>query len=197
MPEMPVFCDKCGLIFGSGFHFENTTNVSLSGNRAQCLRCHNMAPIPDGLFNFVNDSIEIINAPQTTVEKLEYYKTLIKELKDKKADYNKVKSEIEEKAPELNSLINFLPKNRSELYTFLALILATISFTLDRGANKQEPNQINVNNVINYYNINHINNEIESTDSTINTPVEKRKIGRNDKCFCGSGVKYKKCHGKN
>jgi len=25
----------------------------------------------------------------------------------------------------------------------------------------------------------------------------KRKIGRNEKCFCGSGKKYKKCHGKN
>ena len=22
------------------------------------------------------------------------------------------------------------------------------------------------------------------------------KIGRNDLCFCGSGLKYKKCHGK-
>ena len=24
-----------------------------------------------------------------------------------------------------------------------------------------------------------------------------RKIGRNDKCPCGSGKKYKKCHGAN
>ena len=24
-----------------------------------------------------------------------------------------------------------------------------------------------------------------------------KKIGRNDSCFCGSGIKYKKCHGKN
>jgi preprotein translocase subunit SecA len=22
------------------------------------------------------------------------------------------------------------------------------------------------------------------------------KIGRNDPCFCGSGLKYKKCHGR-
>ncbi|MGA8017401.1 MAG: SEC-C metal-binding domain-containing protein [Desulfobacterales bacterium] len=24
----------------------------------------------------------------------------------------------------------------------------------------------------------------------------KKKIGRNDPCHCGSGVKYKKCHGR-
>lgn len=26
-------------------------------------------------------------------------------------------------------------------------------------------------------------------------PVEIQKIGRNDPCFCGSGKKFKKCHG--
>lgn len=199
MPEMPVFCDNCELIFGSGFHFENTTHVTLSGNKAQCPGCHNMAPIPDGLFNFVNDSIEIINAPKTTVEKLEYYKSLIKKLKDNKANYNEIKSELEEKAPELNSLINLLPKNRSELYAFLALILATISFTLDHGNNKEEPNQINVSNIINHYNINYSNNDVNlpKKESIKKAPVKKKKIGRNEKCFCGSGLKFKKCHGKN
>lgn len=28
-------------------------------------------------------------------------------------------------------------------------------------------------------------------------PVRKKKIGRNDPCPCGSGLKYKKCCGKN
>ncbi|MBP5678527.1 MAG: SEC-C domain-containing protein, partial [Bacilli bacterium] len=28
------------------------------------------------------------------------------------------------------------------------------------------------------------------------TPVKKQKIGRNDPCPCGSGKKYKQCHGK-
>jgi uncharacterized protein YecA (UPF0149 family) len=25
-------------------------------------------------------------------------------------------------------------------------------------------------------------------------PIQKRKLGRNDPCHCGSGRKYKKCH---
>ena len=28
-------------------------------------------------------------------------------------------------------------------------------------------------------------------------PVGARKVGRNDPCPCGSGKKYKRCHGAN
>lgn len=40
---------------------------------------------------------------------------------------------------------------------------------------------------------------LSSTDSTGNvpgTPKGEPKIGRNDPCHCGSGKKYKNCHGK-
>ncbi|EER15727.1 hypothetical protein Pmar_PMAR028971 [Perkinsus marinus ATCC 50983] len=36
--------------------------------------------------------------------------------------------------------------------------------------------------------------EVESTDKS-GPPVTKKKIGVNEKCPCGSGLKYKKCHG--
>src|SRR2546430_1880023 len=32
--------------------------------------------------------------------------------------------------------------------------------------------------------------------ATIDPAADRRKIGRNDPCWCGSGKKYKKCHGK-
>jgi preprotein translocase subunit SecA len=36
-------------------------------------------------------------------------------------------------------------------------------------------------------------------DVEVNLPLvrsEEERIGRNDPCFCGSGLKYKHCHGK-
>lgn len=36
--------------------------------------------------------------------------------------------------------------------------------------------------------------EYDSTDKTT-TVLSERKLGRNDLCYCGSGRKYKKCHG--
>jgi len=37
-----------------------------------------------------------------------------------------------------------------------------------------------------------------SEDETAHTPYVRsdRKIGRNEPCWCGSGRKYKQCHGK-
>ena len=39
----------------------------------------------------------------------------------------------------------------------------------------------------------------DKKDVKINKTVvnDKPKIGRNDPCWCGSGKKYKNCHGKN
>jgi peptide deformylase len=43
-----------------------------------------------------------------------------------------------------------------------------------------------------------IQHEIDHLDGILITDraVGKNKIGRNDPCFCGSGKKYKKCHGR-
>ena len=38
--------------------------------------------------------------------------------------------------------------------------------------------------------------EIKSAKNDVNEPITK-KIGRNDPCPCGSGKKYKQCHGSN
>lgn len=39
--------------------------------------------------------------------------------------------------------------------------------------------------------------EIKATNSVVKTPyIRKDKIGRNDPCYCGSGKKFKYCHGK-
>jgi preprotein translocase subunit SecA len=36
-------------------------------------------------------------------------------------------------------------------------------------------------------------------ESVVNEPIRRKedKVGRNDLCPCGSGLKYKNCHGKN
>ena len=40
-------------------------------------------------------------------------------------------------------------------------------------------------------------NLTEDTNSAGRKPVRVEKVGRNDPCPCGSGKKYKNCHGKN
>lgn len=40
------------------------------------------------------------------------------------------------------------------------------------------------------------NNASNHNIPTASKATHKKKIGRNDPCFCGSGIKYKNCHGK-
>lgn len=194
MSDIPAFCENCNLFFSSGFNFENST-VSLSGNKAQCPSCHRMASIPDGVFKFINDTIEIIKAPDITFSKLDTYKKLIEKLRAEKASYDEIKSEIEKKAPELNSLGAFLPKTRNELYTFLGLLLAAIGLALNlKNEDKPITNNINITNITNNYNIQYSETK---KDTISQEKIIQKKLGRNDRCYCGSNLKFKKCHGKN
>jgi len=194
MANIPAFCENCNLFFSSGFHFENSI-VSLSGNKVQCPNCKDMVPIPDGVFNFVNNTIEIIKAPNITTLKLEEYKNLLEKLRTEKASYNEIKSEIEKNAPELNSLSAFLPKTRTELYAFLGLLLTIIGLALNlKSEDKPITNNININNITNNYNIQYSE---PKKDTISQEKVIQKKIGRNDRCYCGSNLKFKKCHGKN
>lgn len=41
-----------------------------------------------------------------------------------------------------------------------------------------------------------IQHEIDHMDGILITDLARPKLGRNDPCFCGSGKKFKKCHGR-
>lgn len=71
MLDIPAFCDTCGTAFKSGFFAENVINLTLQGNKAgPCPKCGGMGSIPDGTFNVLGNAIEIITAPERTIEQL-------------------------------------------------------------------------------------------------------------------------------
>ena len=39
-------------------------------------------------------------------------------------------------------------------------------------------------------------NLLENDSASVKVPQGTNRVGRNDPCWCGSGKKYKKCHGK-
>lgn len=193
MPEIPVYCDNCDLVYGSGFFIENSFNVSLKNNRASCPKCRKLNFLPEGLFNFINGSIELINGTDLTLEKLRRIKKKLVEISKLDLESEEVKKRIDEDTPELNSLIGVLPKTRSELYNFMLVLIALITMCIDsfKGESKQP---IEYNQFINNYNytIQTTNNNIES-----DTIKSNKKIQRNEPCPCGSGKKFKYCHGSN
>lgn len=204
MVMMPAFCNTCGRIFPSGMEFDGATNVSISGCKSKCPVCHNLADVSDGTFNFIGDTIEILKAPNITIEKLVQFKSILESAKKENKSKEAIADEISATVPELNKLSAILPTIKSDLYGFLSFILALLQMIIGSGS-KESINMYNAQQVVNNY---YISSEVAESSKT--SSIEQlngnntkgyirkdKKIGRNEKCPCNSGKKYKKCCGGN
>ena len=189
--QVPAVCNNCGVIFASGIEATNSKNISFSNCTAgPCPACGGMGHIPDGVYNFIGNTIELLSGPGRTVSELERLANILRAARDERASLEQVKSEIQEKIPEFSSLKDILPKNRSELYAFLALILSVISILLLQTPSKKS-SKVEINNVIN--NIYQQAPAPQQKQAPKTLSPRKKKVGRNVRCPCGSGKKYKKC----
>lgn len=195
--HIPAFCDTCGAVFRSGIVVENSRNITFVGNRAgPCPVCGGMGHVPDGVFNFVGNTIEILSAPKRTVDELSRLAKILRDAREQKWNPEEVAETIRKEVPELAGLADLLPKTRSELYAFLALIVAVIALLTQGSQSGGKTTNISVDQTINQV---FIETDKAAKPREKNEPQAKGgtpKVGRNAPCPCGSGKKYKKCCGR-
>lgn len=88
-----------------------------------------------------------------------------------------------------------VPKTRAEKFQYgsgIALVMLTAAIQLFTSAitNNQPIEQIGPEAIIKQ------TYEIQNYNVYNNESIKIDKVGRNEPCPCGSGLKYKKCHGK-
>jgi uncharacterized protein YecA (UPF0149 family) len=154
-----------------------------------------MGHVPDGVFNFVGNTIEILSAPQRTVNELSRLAKILREAREKKQSPEQVAETIRKEVPELARLADSLPKTRAELYSFLALIIAVITLLTQGGQSGDKTTNITVNQTINQVFI-EMDNAAKPEKAEPQVRQAAPKVGRNDPCPCGSGKKHKKCCGR-
>lgn len=148
--HIPAFCDTCGIIFRSGIVVKNSTNVTFSGIPAgPCPACGGTGHVPDGVFNFVGNTIEILSAPQRTVEQLSRLARILREAQEKRQNPDQIAETIRNEVPELTRLADLLPKTRTELYSFLALIVTVITLLMQVGQGDSKATNVTVTQTIN------------------------------------------------
>lgn len=195
--RVPAVCDTCGTIFPSGFEATNSTNITFSGcGSGPCPSCGGNGHIPDGVYNFIGNTIELLSGPSRTISELERLAVALRKLRGEGASIQQVAQKISEEVPALNSLSDVLPKTRGELYAFIAIILTIITIILGQLKSGNQQN-IEINQIINNVYQNQIMPEKPYQNKAVNPgkleSVKNYKIGRNELCPCGSGKKYKKC----
>ena len=190
---IPAFCDRCGTAFPSGIFIGNVTNLTLMGNRAgPCPKCGAMGHVPDGVFNVLGAAIEIISAPSRTFEELTKLSAILQESQALNESPAAVAEKVEREIPGLSVLMELMPQNQANWYAFISVLLTIIQlyflFSPPASSHATSAPQITINQVI----------EQTIINGQVIQPVPKRgakKIGRNEQCPCGSGIKYKKCCG--
>ena len=201
MPSTNVLavCDVCGSFFPTyGFYAADNEYVELLEPPTvtigpdvpvpDCPVCGGTSHILSGEYNLVGDTLQLLQGPERTVSELQRLAQILREARNRNADLDEIRQAVREEAPELGKIADLLPRNRAELYAFIALILTAIQLLLSSPANIQDVN-IDADVVINKTIEQH--RGVEPT----NTPRLVPKVGRNEPCPCGSGKKYKKCHG--
>jgi uncharacterized protein YecA (UPF0149 family) len=145
-----------------------------------------MGSVIDGVFNVAGDVIEILSAPQRTVDSLQRLSEILKAATTQKQSAEEIAKNIEKKAPEFNSISRYIPKNATELVAWLTLILLAIQTINQLG--KDETPDINII----------LNQSIEQSMDPRNYYPFAQPIppSRNAPCPCGSGKRYKHCCGK-
>ena len=147
--RIPAFCDNCGAVFPSGFSVSDSTNVSFSGSKSgPCPVCASMGHVPDGVFNVIGDSLQILSAPQRTVAELSLLSQIAMDARSKQAEPEEVANTIRRDLPQFSALASILPNTRTELYAFLALIVAIITLLTAHPQDAAVP-QVTVNQVVN------------------------------------------------
>lgn len=191
MPAVPAFCDTCGTAFNSGFLVENSTNISFSGNRSgPCPRCGGRGHVPDGVFNFIGNTIQILSAPERTISELLGLARILREACDKGEVKEQVTARIEKELPSLSVLGALLPTNKNELYGFLGIVIAAVALYTQSADKPPSQTVVSVTQIVQQ-----ITNEQPQNRNQDQSSASPHKQGRNEACQCGSGKKYKKCCG--
>ena len=190
--RVPAFCNSCGAIFPSSIEAGNSTNIGFSNvGSGPCPRCGGMGHIPDGVYNFVGNTIELLSGPIRTISELERLAIILREARERGASRELINNRIREEVPGLSSIEDILPRSRSEILTYIQIIIAIIGIILMQ-MRSNAPSKIEINQVFNTIYQQQINSEPINLQ-TGNLPKEppslyqtKKKVGRNHPCPCGT-----------
>jgi hypothetical protein len=151
--RLPAVCGNCGTIFPSGYVVQGKVEAAyFEGNQGTCPVCGQMARIPDGLFNFADEAIEVLQAPDRTVEDLRRFGAILQDLREKNASAEEVRETIEREAPWFAPLARLLPQDRNQALMYLAVLLQALQLLLSSAP------EINIHDV-------YLNSEIVIEDT--------------------------------
>lgn len=204
----PLALCKNGHFFQSGTGFDPgetgiTATLTVQSAPRICPECGAPARVLGGSYHIAKDTIELLQGSERTVSELERLRTILRAARESGASPEAIGDTLQREFPGWGQALakKLVPKTPGDFFGLLSLIVAIIGVLLAHEGSEQakdtEPDQI-INNitVVQQTPSAQRNPEI-APDTESTTSSYGQKIGRNERCPCGSRLKFKKCHGKN
>lgn len=193
MPQLPAFCDTCGTAFNSGFQFEGGAGSFVGCRSGPCPQCGGMGHVPDGVFKFVGNVIEVLQAPQRTLDELSRLSKILEHARKAKEPSERTARRIEKELPFFQRVADWVRSAGFTPAVNVGLILAAIPVLQSmRDSPKPAEQHVVIQNVINNY--------VTALPGPAAAPKRPFRAtphpGRNDPCTCGTGKKWKHCCGR-
>ena len=134
MPQIPAYCENCDIVFGSGLNVKHSATII--GSKTKCPRCQKLIMIQDGLYQTLGNITHIFPFGLNT-NKLERLLEILQFAKTRKSEPEAVSNAIKAEAPELKHFADCLPKNKTQLYAFIVIIIMIIQTILSTGKDKK------------------------------------------------------------
>jgi hypothetical protein len=198
VPALPAICDDCGRLWvpNAIFMGENVAHVHLeSVTAAPCPYCGGEGHIPDGIYDTTAEGVRVIATSATSAASLTRLAELLQEARAKGATSEAVAEAIERDAPEFAGLASVVRRLKGvPIATWIGIALATLALLQGMSADER---------------LRDIQGKVDQVLQQVSAPVTAPaarapaptgsgvpRVGRNDPCPCGSGKKYKRCHGR-
>jgi len=193
-------CDNCGNPFETQLHIDPALyglipNLTFRTPTFTCPHCDSKSSYTDSDYIYTKSQAnelasfgKIVKAIIATVENSH---NPLKTATDLLGDFEQAKSTNDASAFDKSTNLSFLKKWIPDTPEKLAAYVV-IGQLLVQSLTNQPQEKIDQRTIINNFNKTII---IEQYTKSVSN-IEIKKVGRNEKCTCGSDKKYKHCHGK-
>ena len=127
MPQVPAFCDSCGLIFPSGIELVNSSDITKTGGQVSCPRCHSNGRVLDGVYDSLGDTIQALL--KMSVDELKTLRASLERLREEQAPSEQIAHDLAMHSFLMSSfayIVRKEPPKAMAIITLLCTIINTI-----------------------------------------------------------------------
>jgi hypothetical protein len=199
VPGLPAICDTCLTVWDPhAFNIANSANVHIEDVVVgPCPVCGGIGRIPDGIYSTTTDTIRVVATTAKSAQSLSTLLRILQQAHDQHATADELAKALDDEGnlKPIAEVVRRLPRKLDIKY-WIGIAIAVVAL-LEGQATDQKVSQIGseVDRIYAQVLAQHPSASPTPSPQPQSSSRPVKSVGRNQPCPCGSGKKYKRCHG--